>query len=488
MFSVRRLRAGYPSFILLASLLLVSATLTAEAQKSPTPSAPPVTPLVSVPANTSLAAKAPGTPGYGLQVTSSTGKYIFSNLCFHPSTNKPTAQMYRIVGPAGMGPYRIGAAIGVHPARPNDENPWEHASYFYVDKADDGSPAKKAGLDNKLWISTVDGSNFGWNLNALIWHITNSPVIVVDGVRMVASFTPHKVLHITTTKIETPVDPGDGNLEYPRADEADTVLQTWVRDGQTWKDLLILRSKTDRFAPFAFELAGRKLWVVRVQLDPTVQKEGSQPTYALEFWKEDPLTGPIRTGILEVWQIPEDGHQSGRVLRIEDRWYLLKNSELNRDSGRLISFEIEPWKADIDSLLSGANLAMELGPQTTSAHEESLEQWSNDALVEWKTRTLPVLLKTEDAPALEDQVIRIEKGMLSLDLQIRGMRQRLDDLARAKAAQQAQANMPGGNQTAPAPAAGTADSQALADLLDQRKAILQAVLGSTKQALAQVRR
>jgi hypothetical protein len=109
-------------------------------------------------------------------------------------------------------------------------------------------------------------------------------------------------------------------------------------------------------------------------------------------------------------------------------------------------------------------------------------------LVEWKTRTLPGLLKTQDAAALEDMVVRTEKGLLDLDLAIRGMRQRLDDLARAKAAQQAQASMPGGNQTAPAPAAPTADSEALADLLDQRKAILQAILGSTKQALALGRR
>jgi hypothetical protein len=135
-------------------------------------------------------------------------------------------------------------------------------------------------------------------------------------------------------------------------------------------------------------------------------------------------------------------------------------------------------------------MVKELGPQKTSTLQESLEHTANDALVEWKTRTLPGLLKTQDTPALEDLVIRTEKGLLDLDLEIRGMRQRLDDLARAKAAQQAQASMPGGNQTAPAAAsaASTADSEALADILDQRKAILQAILGSTKQALAQVRR
>ena len=203
-----------------------------------------------------------------------------------------------------------------------------------------------------------------------------------------------------------------------------------------------------------------------------------------------PWTGPFDTGILDVWQEPEDGLQTGRDLRIEDRWYRLQALTQDPTSGRLTSFDLRPWEADINSLLSGVTMVKELEPHKTSALQESLEHTANDALVEWKTRTLPGLLKTQDTPALEDLVIRTEKGLLDLDLEIRGMRQRLDDLARAKAAQQAQASMPGANQTAPAAAAAasTADSEVLADLLDQRKAILQAILGSTKQVLAQVRR
>lgn len=465
-------------FIFLFSIFTASISAQSAAQVP----APVVAPLVSVPANAALAAKAPGAPGFGLQVRSSTGVFLLTNLYVDPSDKKIRGPLYRVVGPAGLGPYRIGAEFDVVSYQATAEVP-HPPIYFRVLKTDWGFPADKAGLREGDLLSSVDGSNFGWDLNALAWHISNSPVITVAAVRVFK-----KTPRITTSKLDTPVDPGDGNLEAVKFEGVDAEVMSWGRDYRTWKDLLILRSKTDKFAPFAFELAGRKLWVVRVQLDPSLQKDPSRPSFVLEFWKEDPLTGPINTGILDVWQVPADSHQSGRVLKIEDRWYRVQDFHLDPASGRILSFDLYPWETDIDSLLSGVTLDKALGPQKTPLFQESLEHTANDALVEWKTRTLPGLLKTQDAAALEDMVVRTEKGLLDLDLAIRGMRQRLDDLARAKAAQQAQASMPGGNQTAPAPAAPTADSEALADLLDQRKAILQAILGSTKQALALVRR
>ena len=491
---VVRLRTLFPLFILLASLLLTPPPLNAREQKAPPPPAT-VVPLVSVPSFPGLAAKAPGAPGYGLQVTSSTGKYMLTGMSYDPITHKPAARLGRIIGPAGMGPYRLGVKMGFSPQQAipeNHLNPCWYDNYFIITEVVNGSPAQRAGLNVKdFWvIRSVDGSNFGWDVNALIWHISNSPEVEISAERPGAFFCSKKTFRIKTSKLETPVDPADGNLEAVQEADADAEVKVWIKDNKTWKDLLILRSQTDKFAPLALDLAGRKLWVVRVQIDPSPQEKTSRPESVLEFWKEDPRTGPFDTGILDVWQEPEDGLQTGRDLRIEDRWYRLQALTQDPTSGRLTSFDLRPWEADINSLLSGVSMVKELGPQKTSALQEPLEHTANDALVEWKTRTLPGLLKTQDTPALEDLVIRTEKGLLDLDLEIRGMRQRLDDLARAKAAQQAQASMPGGNQTAPAAAsaASTADSEALADLLDQRKAILQAILGSTKQALAQVRR
>jgi hypothetical protein len=61
--------------------------------------------------------------------------------------------------------------------------------------------------------------------------------------------------------------------------------------------------------------------------------------------------------------------------------------------------------------------------------------------------------------------------------------------ARAEAERKAQAEL-AAKQGRPAPTAppAAAESDRLADLLDQRKAILMAVLGSAKQALANLRR
>ena len=80
--------------------------------------------------------------------------------------------------------------------------------------------------------------------------------------------------------------------------------------------------------------------------------------------------------------------------------------------------------------------------------------------------------------------------MLALDLELKGIRSRLDAAARIEAERKAQAELAARDgkaapqvQTAPA-----TDSERLADLLDQRKAILMAILGSAKQALANLRR
>jgi hypothetical protein len=488
------LRTLLGSVLSLSLLLCVPAILNAKAPKA-VPPPTPAEPLVSEPSVPALAAKAPGAPGYGLQVTTGTGKVMITNLSFQLTTHKPQARFYRIVGPAGLGPYRIGLVLGFH----KEENmPANHlhyswySNYFTLGKAEDGFPAKKAGLvpDKyaRLVIESVDGSNFGWDVNALVWHITNSPMVEINTAKLPVLFggPSRSTYKIHTRKLETPVDPADGGFEnIPPIDE----IKAWLGNKQTWQDLLILRSRTAQFAPLALDLAGRKVWVVRAQGELSQETPPRAPR-VLEFWKEDPLTGPFDTGIMDVWPEPQDGFRAGLALRIGDRWYRLQAYAQDPATGRLTTFELRPWEADVPSLLSGADLAGELGSLKAPGVQESLEQLANDALVEWKTRTLPGMLRTQESPALEDLVIRIEKGLLALDLQVRGIRQRLDAQARAQAAQQAQVDKPGGNQAAPAPApvAPTTDSERLADLLDQRKAILQAVLGTSKQSLAQVRR
>ncbi len=251
---VVRLRVLGPFFFLLASLLLTPPPLNAREQKAPPPPAT-VVPLVSVPSFPGLAAKAPGAPGYGLQVTSSTGKYMLTGMSYDPITHKPAARLGRIVGPAGRA-YRLGVTLSysARQAIPEDHlNPCWYDDYFVVIGIENGSPAQRAGLKVKdFWvIRSVDDSNFGWDVNALIWHISNSPEVEISTERPGAFFCSKKTFRIKTSKLETPVDPADGNLEAVQEADADAEVKAWIKDNKTWKDLLILRSQTDKFAPLA---------------------------------------------------------------------------------------------------------------------------------------------------------------------------------------------------------------------------------------------
>ena len=204
----------------------------------------------------------------------------------------------------------------------------------------------------------------------------------------------------------------------------------------------------------------------------------------------DPSTGAFNTGIFDVWPAPSDGVKAGRVLRVGEAWYQLKNYSEDAATHRLIQFDLEPWNADLEPLFNGKSLADEMGTVDLPGVNESLEEAANDKLIEWKTRTLPGLLAKEPASALEDRVIHLEKGLLTLDLQVRHLHEKADELARAKADLQAAAQKPGAQQAAQSPAAdaGNTELERLADVLTQRQAILQAILTSTKQALAQTRR
>lgn len=462
------------------------------------PSAQP-SPFVHEPSPQALAAKAPGAPGYGLQVTTPTGKLLLTNLSFDLGSRKPFGHLFVVSGPAGWGPYRSGleTVLAYEAARPNPNDGTLHAAYYedhYYLSGDPpkGSPADKAGLEDYrkspfFRIEGVDGSAFDWDLPALVYHITTSPTIVLQTLKLPLFFNPsHRTYKLKNELLSAPADPADAAL-LPY--HAKGPILEWLRDRKTWRDLVIERSRREAFAPLAIELAGKPVWVVlgRDQVD-----DGHPPKIRnlVEFWTKDPLTGEFVDGILDIWPEPEDGLKPGRAIRVSDHWYRLQGFARNAGTGRLATFELVPWQADVQTLLGGAGLGPELGRMAVPGLLESLEQTANDALLEWKTRTLPGLLRTQGPADLEDTVIRIEKGLLALDRQVRAIRQRLDALARAQAAQQAQAAKPGEAAAEGAVPAGhpVSDSEGLADVLEQRKAILQAVLGSVKQTLAAVRR
>lgn len=485
---MRRIPGYFHCLIFLC--ITTSAVLLAQSQPNgaTTPAAAPLNQEVSYPG---LAAKAPGAPGYGLQITSDRGKFMLTDLYYDPMTKKASVQVFRITGPAGWGPYRSGITVSHHEASQPPPGYGGDRLYFenyYNLSVEKGSPSDKAGLHREKYdariILGVDGNNFGWDAGALEYYISNRPEIKVDTAKF-GMFTHRETFHFKTEKIQSPPDPADGGFVSP-SDNDGAIIVAWLNSGHTANDLLVLRSKLDRYAPLAFELNGKKLWVVY----STGAPEKDKPTpRIMEFWKEDPSTGPVNTGIYDVWPVPADGMRVGRILRVMDTWYQVKAFATDPATGRLTQFEMAPW-SDVETLLTGKSLADDMGEVNLPGVREQLEGTANDQLIEWKTRTLPGLLAKEPAAALEERVIHLEKGLLALDTQVRHIHEKVDELARAKADQQAAAQKPGQPQAA-APAstdAANAELEHLADALTQRQAILQAILASTKQALAQVRR
>jgi hypothetical protein len=200
-----------------------------------------------------------------------------------------------------------------------------------------------------------------------------------------------------------------------------------------------------------------------------------------EFWE----SSPTRRSFVTTLQAPLEG----RFVRLYDRWYRLLEVRLGPDSHRLEALRLEAWKPDFPALLAGRCPTQTEAARTSASDREAIEGLANEALLEWKLRSLPDALNGQGRRSVEDLVLRIEKGLLTLDLESKGIRSRLDAQARAEAERKAQAALAakGGNPPTVA-AAPAVESERLADLLEQRKAILMAILGSAKQALSNLRR
>ncbi|HEX7554015.1 MAG TPA: hypothetical protein VF378_10700, partial [Geothrix sp.] len=441
------------------------------------------------PAMPALAAKAPGQPEYGVHITSPQGQFIFTNLEFAPGKPKGGAVVYRVVGPAGLGPFRLGLQLGLPSDwRKANVNPgFYQGTFLVIQKALEGGAAKGAGLDEDWAILGVDGQNFGWNMNSLISYLTTRPAVEILALKVKGwgVGTKQKTFRIELRKVDAPVDPADGAL-IPEQPEG---LQTYLGDPNLWSELAALRSALPRFRPLPMELGARRMWAVRGASKPPSAEGGQADPITLEFWREDPASGPKQHYPAALWVEPEDGLRTGRVLQVDEHWYRIQDVALEEASGRLLKLALQPWMPDVQGLLVGADLARDLGPRVASAPREAYEQQANEALIEWKIRTLPGLLTTQGLGATEDLVVLLEKGLLKLDLEVKGIRSRLDAAALTEAERKAAAEL-AAKHGKPAPVAGppATESERLADLLEQRKAILMAVLGSAKQSLSTLRR
>lgn len=127
----------------------------------------------------------------------------------------------------------------------------------------------------------------------------------------------------------------------------------------------------------------------------------------------------------------------------------------------------------IDLILAGTT-ADGLNLPCSAVSKTQVESILNDILVEWKSKGLAALLQRSNSSQLNDLVVKIEKGILKLDLKAKELNDAADEDAR-------QVKAPG----AEAPARKAPGALKLSHLLDQRKTILGVILGSVKQAAAQ---
>lgn len=496
---------------------VLSLLCTILAAQPPLPGAPQEPSLRPAPA--ALAAKAPGHPAYGLEVAIPEGMFLLTHLRYDPISPGGRLAAYRMHGPATWGPYDLGMDIdrfasGVVGTSEGIYT-WSY-SRFEIRKVDPDGPARRAGLDETWWILQVDGQDFQWQTSALLRYATHRPTIgVLAQKRSGWGKGKEKHFQIQLQRRERPADPCDAEIwDTTSVEQVLQRLHLQLTQPATWRALAQLRASTPRFTPISVDLSGHTWWVVRggtappqehalgldaqrqprwIIRDKTPQLPGvveTQDRVFLEFWKENPAGGNSATAPDFLCAEPSDRVLKDRLLRLQDRWYRVTEAALDPADGRLATLAVQPWTPDIHALLGGATPAQDLGPGSRPADWVAVEQSANDALVEWKTRKLPAILANETAAAAEDLVVRLEKGVLALDLQVRNLRARVDAAAREEAEHRAQAQLPAqqGKPVTGAQASPTTEIERFADLLDQRKAILMAVLGSAKQTLASLRR
>ena len=426
------------------------------------------------PAHPEIIRKLVPTQDYALTIAAPDGVVLLTDLAFLPE-KKVSYTFNRVHGPGVFGPYRYGLKLRIQGQ--TRSNPW--GDVLVIEEVVTDSPAQAAELRKGQIIRALDGRPVGNDLWSFIYRLTHLPKA-----ELTCEWTgvwggkKTRVYSIGGQRQEHPAPPGDveltGNLPPS--------LEIWTKQKQTnlavQREALLARSKAPSGQPLRLPEGAASGWVVW-------HRGGKHP--ALEFWEVAPQTEGAPQP--DVWFLPVEGLKPGRVVRRREQWLEVTALEVDGPLGVLRHLDLRPLDLDAPSLLAGRRPSSGLGTLRGPGPSEQLEQAANEALLSWKVKQLPAHLQGRDVAGLEDDVFRMEKGLLALDLEVKGIRTRLDAAARAEAERKAQAELAAKEgKPAPAAAAPATESERLADLLDQRKAILMAVLGSAKQVLASLRR
>lgn len=449
--------------------------------KKPVPLYPPVAKpgeLREDPMPAAWGPQLPGAPFAGAMLTTHLGRFVIVPTRFDTQGHLRWKAL-RVEGPAGLGPYDHGLEVEIVSAPGGAQDVAritairEEPGIYRVHSWDVGDFME---LPAKFNPDLPDLS-----LGVFLFHYRLSnrdtfwfPVYVPSRVFFVKRFE-------TGTRAKaragTPADlPATFNADAPLPVEA----VPWLK--QTSARLLALRRAQPAYEPLRIAWAGRSWDVV----GPSRPGASTQ----LEFWPAALSDRPESTH-----DLPGTAQAVGTVFPLGGQVARIREAGWDPATGRLVRLELEPWAPDALGFL--------LGTTSEGAAQPTLAQALNDALVDWKVKGLRAHLQNQTSAAAEDCIARLEKTLLRMDLEIRKLRQAGDSQERVAANRQALEGLQavrqdGGRRFFLPPAARrdlgeedgrmTADTSSdLLDLLEQRKAIVSAILANAKQALASAR-
>lgn len=249
--------------------------------------------------------------------------------------------------------------------------------------------------------------------------------------------------------------------------------EAWERDllrhqPEAWQALEAARAAAPFRAPVEARLGGATIWAVGDLVPVAVLRPGGESLGTIELYESNPRQAPGArpVAILVLARRLPSGEEVKRadlgLLSRPDGFFRV--SQVGRTpEGQLARLEFAPFRPDPRAVLGGLTAEDVLG--TGHPNELAMEHLLTDALLEWKTRELQPWALGVAPAALEDAVVATEKGMLALDLKARVIKDAIDAAARDGAGSQATLT-------------------AKAQVLDQRKTVVAAVLGTLKQARA----
>lgn len=250
----------------------------------------------------------------------------------------------------------------------------------------------------------------------------------------------------------------------------------WEKNALSYRDDLRPALEAARAAapfrtPVEVKLGAATLWAVGDLVPVGLLRPGGESLATVELYETNPRAAPGATPVLVMVlgrKAPsgEEVRRGGTgILSRPDGFFVLRHVGRTPE-GQLAKLEYAAFKPEPRAILGGQAADDLLG----DGHPRALamEHLLTDTLLEWKTRELQAWATSATPQALEDAVVSTEKGMLGLDLKARVVKDAIDAAARNGAGSQ-----PGLTEKA--------------QVLEQRRAVVGAVLGTLKQARAMQR-